>query len=217
MKPLVYDSVIPSWSTKQIPEWWKWKTLFLKPKNPERITPDSLRPLVLVEVLRKIRIGLIIQRINDTWARRGILHTTQHVFRPKRGTDTALLQLQIIFEQLAINETPLSLSSWDISKAFDSLIKNTLRNAWTRLGVSIVLADLLVSLDEEERNIVNTPYSQEQWLKHGYKGFTTPPSYFNTERGAGQGDVGSLLNWIAAFDILLCTHTPSQQHSNTSK
>jgi hypothetical protein len=204
MKQLVYDNIIPSWGTKQIPEWWKWKTLCLKPKNPDRITPDTLRPLVLVEVLRKIWIGLIIQQINNTWARHGILHTAQHGFRPKRGTDTALFQLQTTFEQSAIDETPLYLSSWDISKAFDSLSKNTLRFAWTRLGVPTELADLLVSLDEEGHNIVNTPYSQEQWLKHGYKGFTTPLLYFTGERGAGQGDVGSPLNWIAAFDILLC-------------
>jgi hypothetical protein len=68
MKQLVYDNIIPSWGTKDIPEWWKWKTLCLKPKNPEHITPDTLRPLVLVEVLRKIWIGLIIQQINNTWA-----------------------------------------------------------------------------------------------------------------------------------------------------
>jgi len=30
------------------------------------------------------------------------------------------------------------------------------------------------------------------------------PSHFVQERGAGQGDFGSLVNWDAAFDVLLC-------------
>ncbi len=93
MKQLVYDNIIPSWGTKQLPEWWKWTHLCIKHKDPEHITPDALRPLVLVEVLRKIWIDLIIRQINNIWDKHNALHTAQHGFRPKRGTDTAILQL----------------------------------------------------------------------------------------------------------------------------
>jgi len=133
-----------------------------KTKDPGRITPDKLRPLVIVEVLRKIWIGLIIQQINNIWARYGILHTAHHGFQ--HGPDTALLQIQTIFEQSVIDDTHLYLSSWDISMAFDSHSKNTFRFAWTRVGVPTELADLLVSFDEEGNNIVNTTYSQNNAL-----------------------------------------------------
>jgi hypothetical protein len=202
-KQLVYDNIIPYWTTKQIPEWWTWTKLRLKPKDPDNITPDTLRPLVLVEVLRKVWIGLIIHQINSSWEKHNILNKSQHGFRPKRGTDTALLQLQTIFEQSTLSQAPIYLSSWDVKKAFDSLSKNTLRFSWTRLGVPDDIANLLVSLDEHGHTIISTPYSERRWKKKKYKGFATPQEYFTGERGAGQGDVGSPLNWVAAYDILL--------------
>ena len=203
-KRLVYDNLIPSWGTKQLPEWWKWRKLRLKLKDDKPITPQNLRPIVLVEVLRKIWIGLIILKINQVWQKHDILNSAQHGFRPKRGTDTALLQLQSHFEQSYITNSPLFLSSWDISKAFDSLSKNSLRFSWVRLGVPPEIADLLVSLDESGHTIIQTPYSQDQWNKREYNAFTHKKHYLDPRRGAGQGDVGSPLNWVAAFDILLC-------------
>ena len=203
-KQLVYDNIISSWTKKEIPEWWKWTNLTLKPKDLDNITPDTLRPLVLVEVLRKVWIGLIINQTNAIWHRHNILNPSQHGFRPKRGTDTAILQLQSIFEQSAENQSTLYLSSWDVKKAFDSLSKNTLRFGWTRLGVPEDIAKMLVSLDEQGHTIIRTPYSQKRWKKLRHKGFITLSEFFSGERGAGQGDVGSPLNWVAAYDILLC-------------
>jgi hypothetical protein len=114
------------------------------------------------------------------------------------------MQLETMFEQSHSSQSPLYLSSWDISKAFDSLSKNTLRFSWTRLGVPVDIANLLVSLDEQGHTIIRTPHSQEIWDKLKYKGFNTLKEFFDAERGTGQGDVGSPFNWDAAYDILLC-------------
>ena len=204
VKQIVYDNLIVSWGTTALPEWWKYREVCLKPKDPNNISPDTLRPIVLVEVLRKLWIGLIIQKINYSWTKHDVLHPSQHGFRAKRGTDTALMQLQTMFEESSGKKAPLFLSSWDISKAFDSLSKNTLRFSWTRLGVPEDIADLLVSLDEDGHTIIRTPKSQEIWDKLKHKGFTTLKEFFDAERGTGQGDVGSPFNWDAAYDILLC-------------
>jgi len=108
-----------------------------------------------------------------------------------------------MFEQSARTNSPLFLSSWDISKAFDSLSKNVLRFSWIWLGVPASIADFLVSLDEIGHTEVRTNHSREKWDKAKYKGFLEATDYFNAERGAGQGDVGSPFNWDAAYDILL--------------
>ena len=112
--------------------------------------------------------------------------------------------MQSLFEQSHNTLSPLFISSWDISKAFDSLSKNTLRYSWIRLGVPAQIADLIVSVDEKGHTIIRTPYSQTLWNNHEYQGFKSTRYYFDAKRGAGQGDVGSPLNWVAAFDILLC-------------
>ena len=77
------------------------------------------RPVMLVEVIRKCWISLIIHKINRIWNKHEILHNSQHGFRARRGTDTAHMGLQVMFEQAERSNSPLYLSSWDISKAFD--------------------------------------------------------------------------------------------------
>jgi len=126
---------------------------------------------MLVEVLRKYWIGLIVFKIIQVWNKHDILHPAQHGFRSKRGTETALLGLQVMFEQSARFQSPLYISSWDISKAFDSLSKNVLRFSWVRLGVPPAMADFLVSLDEDGHTLVRTADSRKFWKKHRYKGF----------------------------------------------
>jgi hypothetical protein len=163
-KRKVYENLMAMWESKTCPDWWKWRLLCPIPKNPEDNTPAGQRPIVLVEVLRKIWVSLIIQRINKTWNKYDILHSSQHGFRSRKGTDTALLGLQSMFEQSASSDSPLFLSSWDISKAFDSLSKNALRYSWIRLGVPVEISDFLVSLDVEGHTIVRTPFAQKKWI-----------------------------------------------------
>jgi len=113
----------------------KWRWLCLIPKTEDSKTSEEHRPVMLVEVLRKCWIGLSIYKITQVWKKHDILDPSQHGYKSKRGTDTALLGLQIMFEQSARINSPLFLSSWDISKAFDSLSKNVLKFSWIRLGV----------------------------------------------------------------------------------
>jgi ribonuclease HI len=206
-KQSVYDNLISIMQSKDPPDWWKWRWLCPIPKAAEDNSLAGQRPVTLVEVTRKTWIALLIFRINASWNKHDILHPSQHGFRAKRGTDTALIALQALFEQSTENESSLFLSSWDISKAFDSLSKQALRFSWIRLGVPTHIADFLVSLDEMGHTIVRTPYSAKLWDKKKYAGFTgnrKRKAFFNAARGTGQGDVGSPINWDAAFDILLC-------------
>ena len=161
-KQSVYDNLISIMQSKDPPDWWKWRWLCPIPKTAEDTTLAGQRPVTLVEVTRKTWIALLIFRINASWNKHDILHPSQHGFRAKRGTDTALIALQALFEQSAETEAPLFLSSWDISKAFDSLSKQALRFSWIRLGVPTHIADFLVSLDEMGHTIVRTPYSAEK-------------------------------------------------------
>jgi len=107
-----------------------------------------------------------------------------------------------MFEQSARTNSSLFLFSWDISKTFDFLCKNVLRFSWIRLGVPAPIALFLVSLVELGHTVVRTTHSRETWDKSRYKGFLKENDYFNSERGAGQGDEGSPFNWDAAYDIL---------------
>ena len=209
LKTKIYENLIYTWKSNDPPDWWKWRWLCPIPKTADDSKLTGQRPIMLVEVTRKCWVALIIHRITRLWNKHDSLHLSQHGFRAKRGTDTALMGLQAMFEQSALNDSSLFLSSWDISKAFDSLSKNALRFSWTRLGVPPQIADFLVKLDEKGTTIVRTPHSLQVWKKKKHSGFLSgnPKKRklcFDAARGAGQGDVGSPINWNAAFDILLC-------------
>ena len=50
--------------TGSTPAWLQWGWLCPKPKNPEQgITLDGLRPLMLLEVLRKLWVWIIVRKI----------------------------------------------------------------------------------------------------------------------------------------------------------
>ena len=118
--------------------------------------------------------------------------------------------------------------SWDITLAFDSVSKNVMSMAWTRLGVPQEWAVWLVLLDKTGMTAVMTPHAAQIWNMHGRKGFpcaklrkagrhqksgqrsttdnlTTEdrPAGLIPQRGIGQGDVMSSACWAAVFDILL--------------
>ena len=56
--------------------------------------PENLHPICLVEVLRKLWIGISVDRIKAVWRQHGVLDEAQHGFRGQRGTDSALLSIK---------------------------------------------------------------------------------------------------------------------------
>jgi len=153
---------------------------------------------MLMEVLRKLCTGLIVQRITSSLQKHGA-SLNQHGYLPKRGTNTANLQLTL--ETAWDEQRPLYGCSWDMKKAFDSVSKPLILLCWQRLGVPIATAQWLVDLDEAGYTIVRTPFALERWDLHGLLG--VQPFAFNPERGTGQGDIHSPFTWLEVLDVLL--------------
>ena len=82
---------------------------------------NDLRPLMLVEVLRKLWVSLIIDKITRVWDQYDILAPAEHGFRPQRGNDTVLVKILNVLEQARESGAPVYSSSWDIKRAFDSI------------------------------------------------------------------------------------------------
>ena len=104
------------------PKWLQWGWLCPKPKDPANgITLNSLRRLMLLEVLRKLWIWIYIRKIVHLWESHQTLTHSQHGFRRGHGTDSALMVHLNCIEHARLTSAPLFLSSWDIRRAFDSL------------------------------------------------------------------------------------------------
>ena len=206
-----YHCLVTMWTQHHTPDAWKWKWLVPIPKGSSDKIQD-MRPIMLMEVLRKLWTGLIVKRITTSLQKHGVLSLNQHGYLPKRGTDTANLQLLNTLETAWDEQRSLYGCSWDMKKAFDSVSKPLILLCWQRLGVPLAIAQWLVDLDEAGYTIVRTPYALEKWDLAGLEGIRHLS--FNPERGTGQGDIHSPFTWLAVFDVLLTMleNTPSTEH-----
>eukprot|EP01041_Mallomonas_annulata_P005593 gene5593-biopygen2689 len=126
IKHTAYEALSELWATHTIPDDWSWRYLRLQPKTPEpHLTATDLRPLTLINCLRKLWKKIILHRINQQWQTHHTLSTLQHC-QKGRGTDSALLQ-----RAATAWLQPLQ----DFCKAFDSVSKPIIKLAWARLGI----------------------------------------------------------------------------------
>ena len=122
--------------TGPTPAWLQWGWLCPKPKDPKRgITLDGLRPLMLLEVLRKLWVWIYVRKIVRLWEAHQVLTPCQHGFRRGHGTDSGILVNINCLEHARHTNNPLFLSSWNIRREFDSVSKETMDASWRRLGV----------------------------------------------------------------------------------
>jgi len=130
-----YNCLATMWTHQHTPDAWKWKWLYPIPKGTSEKISD-MRPIMLMEVLQKLWTGLIVQCITLSLQEHGALSLNQHGFLPKRGTDTANLQLLNTLETAWDEQRPLYGCSWDMKKALDSVSK-PLMNMLATFGGSL--------------------------------------------------------------------------------
>jgi len=207
------------WNKEDVPDWWTKRWIVPIQKKEQVITSvDNLRPLILVDSVRKIWSKLILKRILRIWRAKDILQHNQHGFTAGKNTMTASLMFINAIEEAVEKDEAIHISSWDITRAFDSVSKNIMRLAWARLGVPTPWVNWLVGLDEKGVSVVRTPHAIKAWDKRNMKRVKFQKEMsedidgdveesvmdgFVAERGTGQGDVLSPSCWGAIFDILL--------------
>ena len=80
-----------------------------------------------------------------------------------------------MLEDAIEHDTPVHISSWDITRAFDSVSKNIMRLAWSRLGIPDEWLEWLVAMDVQGLTVVRTPHAVQLWDKHGTDKFVKRP------------------------------------------
>jgi hypothetical protein len=153
----VYDLLIKLWTDKHIPEHHKWRFFCLLPKVPGSERLEDMRPISLMDVVRKIWLGFFVSKISNFSEKHHLLDIAQNAYRHNKGTDSATLGLGNIFEVIREQETTGAFCSFDIKRAFDSVSKNLSRIALLRQGVPPVLADYIVRHDEHGAVFIRSP------------------------------------------------------------
>ena len=95
------------------------------PKKPADIPSiNDLRPLILVEAVRKVWSKLVLHKLKTVGMEVPLLNNAQHGYSAHLSTMTASLLHINLLEDVIDRNNKLHTSSYDLSKAFDSVSKN---------------------------------------------------------------------------------------------
>lgn len=169
------------------------KKLYPIGKKPGDNSINNIRPIVLLEVIRKLWYKIITRKIQKALEQANILQPNQFGFRGHRSCADALLNFINVLEHADVTGQPVYCSSWDIVGAFNAPDRPLLELGLERLGVPSYLAKDLAYSDDGDCISLVTPYAVA----------TDNGATFTTRRGCGQGDVISPLLWGCFFDMIL--------------
>ena len=219
----IYKELVRMWENNlEIADFWQNRWLKAVSKGEYQITAESARPIMLIEVTRKLWMSILMRRIENHWRKYKVIDDSQHAYTGGSNTDSAISQLYAGLETAKNQYGTIALGSWDFKKAFDSPAKSILILAWTRAGIPKKFAEYIVGMDIGGKIIIKTEYALNLQRRKGYNGLMSMSGnegkkhffnryineyeafkkYFEAIMGCGQGDNPSSLNWKAFIDIL---------------
>ena len=177
-------------TTGLTPTKWKHALLFPIPKPMEwECDINKTRPIVLLEIFRKIFVKIITARLSTTLVEHNILKGGNHAGIPGGSTFEPIRILESIRSDAVTQNKPLFIYFQDMSKAYDRVRLDILKLAMLRLKIPVKLIDLILSVFTNRTNAIIT--------ENGYT-----PTY-NVLIGIDQGEVISPLLWTIYYDPLL--------------
>ena len=124
-------------SLSDVPQSWKHSIVHPIHKNGDPSNPSNFRPISIVPVISKIVERAVHQQLYNYLAKNHLLSSTQHGFRPRHSTETALISISDHI--LSANDRgELSLLCLlDLSKCFDVIDHDKLLTKLQLYGIDI--------------------------------------------------------------------------------
>jgi hypothetical protein len=182
------------WEHKHVPQSWQNRTLVTVKKTLSSTQLTEMRPIMLLELLRKEFLSLIYDRIDKLLRTNGMFHPSQKGGLARTSTEDAILAIKNAIESAWQEGTPLYLLAFDKTKAFDSPARLFAALAWERLGLPRAVARYLIDVDITNKVTPKTVHS----ILH-----PDDAESFHAISGCPQGDSISCRSYIALEDIIL--------------
>ena len=175
---------------KQPLDEWYTELVNKVPKDIGITKIDRLRPLKFLDVVRKLVVGIIKDRMCAVWIQNGLLSEEQYAFIADRNITTPAITRRLMMEDAQSRQRPLVLLDIDLTHGYDTVETWVKDAALRRLGVPADLRNFLANFDQHNVNKVITPYGHTEG--------------FHAEAAAlPQGDEASPMIWNAIMDMML--------------
>ena len=133
--PFLTCIVNTSLVTGVFPESWKHALVVPLYKNGDLDVVSNYRPISILSIVSKILEKIVARQLSDYLETNKLLSNSQHGFRPKLSTETALTIItDKIYENMDNKEISM-LTLCDLSKAFDSVHHKTLLHKCSLLKI----------------------------------------------------------------------------------
>ena len=115
-----------------------WKTACIVPifKSGDRSVPSNFRPISLLSVLSKVTEKIVCSQLMDYLVNNAILSDTQYAYRPAHSTEDALIDAVTWVSNNTDQGYVSSITTVDLSKAFDSVDHGVLLEKLAWCGIS---------------------------------------------------------------------------------
>ena len=157
------------------------------------------RPLALIEVLRKVFTGVVVDRMRTDWRRLTVLDECNPGFQAGRTTANAILPVRTAAEHCAATKTEMSVLLDDLKWCFDTPANTVIELALMRLGVPAFYSSLLNDIDAHSVKSTVTAAG----LTLDIAGHLDGSGVHRQLHGTGQGTVEGPLNWLPVADIAI--------------
>ena len=195
----LHSSLATMWEARHIPSNWQARELALLPKKPTSITLAEMRPLMLLEVLRKLWLNLILKPVSGYLNSESLICPYQVGGIPNSGTEDAILQIVNALEDSTERAENIEILAFDKAKAFDSPGRlSGIALAWQRLGLPPDIANYIANCDNFNQIFPRTPYYLSAKSRN-------PTLAFHAVMGTPQGCSSASLSYLVVEDIILST------------
>ena len=148
------------------------------------------RPLALIEVLRKVFTGIVVDRMRQDWSRLKVLDECNPGFQAGRTTANAILPVRTAAEYCVGTKTEMAVLLDDLKWCFDTPANAVIELALMRLGVPAFYVTMLNDIDMHSAKSTVTAAVGCQGVHRQL-------------HGTGQGTVEGPLNWLPVADIVI--------------
>lgn len=212
----IYRCICTFWTSGDPPPLWRTRLLCYVPKPDTTPAYNNMRPILLIDTLRKLWSHLAIEPVFKLWDDKHYFNHRQYGYRHDSSTIVPSLYLTSCLEEAHHLSKPLYHSSWDFKKAFDSITPFFIEVTLNRFGFPQHIIQWILSLDFAGTTYIKTP----RLMATLYDAFARSNSSFadilnhvsslpsfTPQQGAGQGDGPSPFIWNGFLDISLTAMT----------
>ena len=157
------------------------------------------RPLALIEVLRKVFTGIVVDRMRRDWSRLKVLDECNPGFQAGRTTANAILPVRTAAEYCVATRTEMAVLLDDLKWCFDTPANAVIELALMRLGVPAFYVTMLNDIDMHSVKSTVTAAG----LTVDLAGHLGCQGVHRQLHGTGQGTVEGPLNWLPVADIAI--------------